>query len=182
MEREIDPIKYLPPILQEVEEIQQIYEGITPELKLLFIQYGTMLDESFVLSAESYGLDRMESILQITPQVGDTIENRRLRILTKLNGDTPYTFEKLYEKLKVLCGAENVTMRYSNEKYTLDVRIQLIAKNQFQTVRQMLLDIVPANISLSCLLVYNTYNIVGKYTHAQLKPYTHQNLTEEVLT
>lgn len=179
--REINPINYLPPVMQEVKEIQELYEGITPELKLLYMESGRALDESFVLSAEGYGLTRMENILGVTPYPDDTVEDRRLRILTKLNGDTPYTFESLYNKLKVLCGENNVYMAYAKDIYTLDVQISLIAKRQFETVRKMLLEIVPCNIALRCLLMYNTHNTLNAYTHGQLTVYTHRQVTEEVL-
>lgn len=179
--REINPINYLPPVMQEVKEIQELYEGITPELKLLYMESGRALDESFVLSSEGYGLTRMENILGVTPYPDDTVEDRRLRILTKLNGDTPYTFESLYNKLKVLCGENNVYMAYAKDIYTLDVQISLIAKRQFETVRKMLLEIVPCNIALRCLLMYNTHNTLNAYTHGQLTVYTHRQVTEEVL-
>lgn len=181
MEREINPVNYLPPVMQEVKEIQELYNGITPELKLLYIESGRALDESFVLSAEGYGLTRMENILGITPYPDDTTEDRRLRILTKLNGDTPYTFESLYSKLKNLCGEGNVYMAYAKDIYTLDVQISLIAKRQFETVRKMLFEIVPCNIALKCLLMYNTHKVLKGYTHKQLAAYTHKQLTEEVL-
>jgi len=181
MEREINPINYLPPVMQEVREIQELYKGITPEIKALYFESQVALDECFVLSAEDYGLARMENMLGITPYPDDTVEDRRLRILTKLNGDTPYTFESLYNKLKVLCGENNVYMAYAKDIYTLDVQISLIAKRQFETVRKMLLEIVPCNIALRCLLMYNTHNTLNAYTHGQLTVYTHRQVTEEVL-
>lgn len=182
MEREINPINYLPPIMQEVKEIQELYKGITPELKALYSESSRALDECFVLSAEDCGLTRIEKMLNISIYSDDTIEDRRLRILTKLNGDTPYTFERLYDKLKTLCGEDNVYMAYAKDIYTLDVKISLIAKRQFETVHKMLLEIVPCNIALRCLLAYNTHRTLSVFTHRQLAKYTHRQLTEEVLT
>jgi hypothetical protein len=181
MDREIDPIKYLPPVMQEVREIQELYRVVRPELELVYLESKRSLDECFVLSAEGYGLERMESMLGITPYTDDSVEDRRLRILTKLNGDTPYTFERLYEKLKTLCGEDNVYMAYSKDIYTLDVQISLIAKRQFETVKEMLLEIVPCNISLRCLLMYNTHRTLSAFTHKTLSVYTHRQLIEEVV-
>lgn len=181
MEREINPLKYLPLVMQEVLEIQELYKGITPELRLLYFESKAALDECFVLTAEDYGLNRMEGMLNIKPYYDDTVSDRRLRILTKLNGDTPYTFERLYDKFKVLCGEENVHMSYAKEVYTLDVQISLIAKRQFETVKKMLMEIVPANIALKCLLMFNTHNTLRGFTHRQLMQFKHRELTEEVL-
>ncbi len=188
MDREIKPINYLPPFLRKIREMQEIYKGITPELSELYSNGEIALNEEFVLYAQNYGLERMEEILQITVDYDDTVENRRLRILTKLNGDTPYTFDTLYKKLKFLCGDGNVNMSYAKEIYTLNVQISLIAKRQFETVRKMLLEIVPCNIVLNCLLMYNTHRVVKNYTqttqnigHKSLHTYTHRKITEEVI-
>lgn len=181
MEREINLIKYLPPVMGEVKEIQELYKGITPELKDLYAKGEKALDECFVLTAEDYGLIRMENMLAITPYLYDAVEDRRLRILTLINGDTPYTFERVYNKLKVLCGEGNVNMDYAKEIYTLRVMIELRAKNQFETVRKMLKEMLPCNISLICLLVYNKHSKLHKFTHGQLAVYTHRQLTDEVV-
>jgi hypothetical protein len=61
------------------------------------------------------------------------------------------------------------------------VQISLKAKRQFETVYKMLLEIVPCNIALRCLLVYNTHKTVGRYTHGELAAFKHKQLIEEVL-
>lgn len=178
---DIKPIEYLPPVMREVLEIQELYKGITPEIRLLFINGGLALDEYFINTAENTGLERMEAILGITPYPDDTVEDRRLRILAAMNGDTPYTFKTVYVKLKALCGEDNVRMSYAKDIYTLDVQIKLVAKRQFETVRDMLLRMIPCNISLNCTLVYNKHSLLSGYKHIELKPYKHRQLKEEVL-
>ena len=179
---DINPIEYLPPVMQEVLEIQELYKGITPEVRLLFTNGSLALDECFVTTAEGTGLERMESILGITPYPDDTVADRRLRILAALSGDTPYTFRSVYAKLKALCGEDNVTMEYAKDIYTLNVQIRLQAKRQYETVRDMLLKMIPCNISLNCTLVYNKHSVLAAYRHIDLKPYTHKQLREEIMT
>lgn len=179
--QDIKPIEYLPPVMQEVLEIQELYKGITPEVRLLFTNGSLALDECFINTAENTGLERMEAILGITPYPDDTVEDRRLRILAAMNGDTPYTFKTVYAKLKALCGEDNVRMSYAKDIYTLDVQIKLEAKRQYETVRDMLLRMIPCNISLNCTLVYNKHSLLSGYKHIELKPYKHRQLKEEVL-
>lgn len=181
MIREIRPLEYLPPVMSEVMEIQEIYKGITPELKLVYEAGNEVLNENFVNYAKDFGLERMEKMLGIKIDYDDTVENRRMRILAKLNGDTPYTFERVYDKLKLLCGEGNVTMEYAKDIYTLRVLVKLKAKKQFETVRKMLLEMLPCNISLICMIAYNTHGVLSNYTHGGLRQYTQRQLREEVL-
>lgn len=179
---DIKPIEYLPPVMQEVLEIQELYKGITPEVRLLFTCSTEAINECFVNTALGYGLERMEAILKINPYPDDTVADRRLRILAALSGDMPYTFERVYEKLKALCGEDNVRMEYAKDIYTLNVQIKLEAKRQYETVKAMLLRMIPCNISLNCSIVYNKHNVLARYRHLDLTVYTHRELKEEVLT
>lgn len=178
---DIKPIEYLPPVMQEVLEIQELYKGITPEVRLLFTNGSLALDECFVLTAEGKGLERMEEILDITPYPDDSVDDRRLRILAALSGDTPYTFRSVYAKLKNLCGEDYVRMSYAKDKYTLNVQLKLEAKRQYDTVRKMLLKMIPCNISLNCTLVYNKHSVLAGHRHIDLAAYIHRELKEEVI-
>ena len=181
MIRNIRPLDYLPPVMSEVLEIQEIYKGVTPELELVYEIGDKVLNENFVNYAEDFGLERMEKMLGIKIDYDDTLENRRMRILAALNGDTPYTFERVLNKLIVLCGDGNVNMEYAKEIYTLRVLIKLRAKKQFETVKKILIEMLPCNISLICMLAYNTHRTLHKYTHSELKQYTQRQLREEIL-
>lgn len=181
MSREIEAIKYLPEYMAELREIKELYKGIQPELNGAYATKDICFEECFVLLAGSFGIERLEKMLQIVPLPTDTIEDRRLRILAALNGDTPYTFKTIYQKLVLLCGEGNVNMDYAKEIYTLRVVLQLKAKNQFETVKKMLKRMLPCNISLKCSLAYNRHRDLAKFSHGQLKAFTHKMLYDEVL-
>lgn len=44
----------------------------------------------------------------------------------------------------------------------------------------MLDEVVPANLIIDFGLLYNTHEILGRFTHEQLSKYTHQKLREDV--
>ena len=62
------------------------------------------------------------------------------------------------------------------EKFTLEVRVALTAKNNANDVYIMLDKIVPANMIIDCSLMYNQNNKWMTYTHGQLNSYTHEEL------
>lgn len=181
MSREINAIDYLPEYMRELREIKELYGAVQAELDRGYEEKDAALEECFALLCRSFGLERLEKMLGITPLPTDSVEDRRLRVLTLLNGDTPYTFKRIYEKLVFLCGEGNVNMDYAKEIYTLRVMLQLKAKNRFNTVLEMLKKMLPCNISLKCSLAYNRHRDLSVFTHEQLAAISHRGLFEEVL-
>ena len=65
--------------------------------------------------------------------------------------------------------------------YQLLVKIGLAAKNNFNDVESLLNRVVPQNMVVTLLQLYNTHAELGRFTHAQLAAYTHNQLRNEVL-
>jgi hypothetical protein len=179
--REINAIEYLPPFMAELREFKELYNGLQGEFDLMYSEKDEAMEECFALLCKSFGLERYEKLLSLTPQAGESVEDRRMRVLAALNGDTPYTFASIYAKLVLLCGEGNVYMEYAKDIYTLRVMVQLDAKSKFDTVRRMLKRMLPCNISLKCSLAYNTHRGLMPFKHSTLGTYTQRSLREEVI-
>ena len=65
--------------------------------------------------------------------------------------------------------------------YQLIVKIGLAAKNNFSDVESLLDRVVPQNMVVNLLQLYNTHAGLGRFTHAQLAAYTHDRLRNEVM-
>ena len=138
----------------------------------------SLLADQFILTAGESGISRWEKILGIAPKGTDTLDDRRFRVLTRLNEELPYTLPKLCEMLSNLCGGK-FTAELSD--YTLSVKLGLSAKSNYSDVAMLLDRVIPANILAEVSLLYNKYNMLHPYTHAQLHLHTHEGLrTEEV--
>ncbi len=181
MSRSKDTIGYMPQYMAQLREMQELYRLLQGEFDTMYFIKDKYMNECFVLTCEDYGLERYEKILGIVPPLTDSVEDRRLRVLAALNGDTPYTFERVYEKLKLLCGENNVYMEYAKDIYTLRVMVQLDAKSKYSSVIKMLREMIPCNISLICTLAYNRHSTLAPFTHKALSAYTHSGLVEEVI-
>lgn len=181
MSRGLDAVRYLPEYMAQLREIKELYNALQDEFDLMYACKDHAMGECFVMTCEDLGMEKYEKLLSLVPEHGDSREDRRFRILAALNGDTPYTFERVLQKLIVLCGEGNVTMEYAKDIYTLRVMIKLEAKRQFSTVLKMLGRMLPCNISLKCSLAYNTHRILSGFTHGELSAYTQKQLKEEVI-
>ena len=173
-------IDYLPPFMQEHREIQKIMEVEQPEIDGLWGSCTNALDDMFVLYATENGVKRWEKIMGITPKDTDTIDERKFRILSKMNQELPYTLLKLEEALTTLCGANNFSINLQPDIYHIEVKLALNNANNYQDVVDLLTKMIPANLTQHVQIMYNGYKTLNEYTHAELSAKTHEELRNEV--
>ena len=93
-------LEYLPEFLRGVREFRRLGEGLFPavqELTALMEQAGCEGDPD---RASEEGIRRFEKALGLTPGSGDTLEQRRFRILGVFGGTPPFSMGWLREKLQ----------------------------------------------------------------------------------
>jgi len=175
-------IDYIPPFLRDVREYKAILEDAEqPEMVLIWDAAKNALNDQFIVDATENGVSRWEKILGIVPKATLTLDERKFTILTKINEQLPFTITTLNERLTSLCGKDGYSLTLDNTNYTLDVKVALTAKNNFEDVNSLLQRIVPANLVVTLSLRYNQYETMTKLTHGQLQAYTHYGLRNEVL-
>lgn len=173
-------VDYLPPVLAGTKEMAAIMAAEQPEVEALWDTLRVVLDAGFVQTAGSRGLSRWEKIIGIRPKGTDTLEVRRIRIITRMNERLPYTMRVLCQMLTAICGPEGYTVRLYPDRYYLRVRVALDQLESYNDVRSMLRRVVPANIQLDLAPDYNTHGDLRKYTHRWLARYSQQKLREDV--
>lgn len=179
MERKL--IDYLPYIVRDYAEFQGITGAEQPEFENAWAAVDDLLNNQFITTAGNLGLSRWEKILGITPKGTDTLDDRRFRVLTRLNEELPYTLPQLRLILETLCGAGNYSAIVEKGTYILVVKIGLAAKKNFSDVEALLQRVVPANMVVDLSQLYNTHAELGRFTHAQLAAFTHDHLRNGVM-
>lgn len=179
--REVDVSKYYPSIMQEVREFQHISIAENPELNLVWEELQNVLDDQFIRDATLNGVARREKPLRIIPKTSDTLDVRKFRLLSRYNEDIPYTVPNLRNQLTNLCGPNGYRINFLNNTFTLIVKVELVAKQNLDTVRELLERMVPLNMIIECDLMYNQHKTLRVYTHRQLQQFTQFTLRNEVL-
>ncbi len=179
MERKL--IDYLPHVVRDYAEYQGLTAGEQPEFERAWDRADELLDNQFVLTAGNLGLSRWEEILGIVPKATDTLDDRRFRVLTRLNEKLPYTLPQLQKILQILCGEGNFSAEMEAETYELIVKIGLAAKQNFRDVEALLERVSPENLIINLSQLYNTHAGLGRFTHVQLTAHSHHDLRNEVL-
>ncbi len=180
MDRIVDLSAYLPTPFNRFKEYKKICSAENPEFQFLWRETDTLLDRTFLQSSDLIGIERFEAMMGIVPIKGDDVSSRRLRLVTKWMTARPFTYLKLQEILSGLCGNDGFGI--SLDGYNLTVRINLAVRNQEEIVYQMLQKIVPANISLSVTLLYNTWEMFNTKTWNQVATFSWENLKEGIIT
>lgn len=146
MARQVDLAVYVPPVIQSIQEFIQIFKAENVQINEVLKQVESVTNDQYIYNATDYGISRWEKIIGIRPRSGDSLEDRRFTVLSKLNAKLPYTYRTLEQRLIALVGEDGFTMRYVNATYTLYVRVALSQQKQYEAILNVLNETVPANI------------------------------------
>lgn len=178
MERRL--IDYLPLFIQNYAEIKAIMDAEQVDIEKTWNDAENVMNDQFILDATENGVKRWESILNIVPKATYTLEERKFDILARLNWQLPYTLESLKYALTALCGNDGYRLKLDPNRYELVVKLALYNENNIDAVRELLDNVIPANL-VRDVQMFNTHGMLSGFTHEQLSAYTHEEVREEVL-
>ena len=151
-------LEYLPPFLQNVKEFIKIFEAEDFEIEYERYLIDSILRETIVKTARSYGITRYEKIYKIKNE-NSTLEARRLNILLKINNRIPYTEKWLRSILDEMIGKDNYYLKI--EDYKLHIKIGLEYTEAAEMLKKNLTKQIPANIELTYELETRLNEYVG---------------------
>ncbi len=175
-------ISYLPDVLKDVLEFQIMMGTGQTAANRFNKAVDDLLNDQFIDTATETGISRYESILGIVPKDTYTLDERRFTIKAKINEQRPFTLRMLKKQLEILCGEGGYNVELKNDEYLLIVKIELIAKNSFNDVIDMIGRVIPANMLTEITLMYNRYRKLSGFTHRELMMYRQNELRNEVLS
>lgn len=182
MARKADVLSYLPPVLQDVYEMQAVSQAENSELSRLWQGAEDAMNDQFVETATENGVSRWEKMLLLSPKGTDTLPERKFRIQSALSGRLPFTVWALREQLDGLCGPGNYALTVDHPNFKVTVLLALAAQENYDTVCDLLRKMLPANLQVEISLMYNRYGYLSSWPHGMLNPYSHKLLkTSEVI-
>ena len=125
-------ITYLPEVLKDYREFKLIMGVEQPELETLWDVLVDALDDQFIWDATENGVNRWESILKLYPKASDSLDDRKFRIIAKINQQLPFTITSLHQQLINLCGNDGYTVELQNALHKLIVRVALTRKANYE--------------------------------------------------
>lgn len=137
---------YWAAVVRDTGEFQQIAAAVNPEFNRLSECIKRIMQEAFINDASEYGVSRWESILKLSPNADDTLEDRKIKILTYLNIRLPYTMRVLKEMITAFVGENNFTLKFINDNRKLIVRIKVNNQSQYDTILNLLNNVIPMDV------------------------------------
>ena len=137
--------------------VPQIYKGFT-EMEDLIAVEDNILDEAenekknlednqYVLTANEYGIEQYEDMLDIIPNPAvETLQFRRDRIINRLSMTPPFTFRFLKKKLDEIIGVGKWKAYIDFSTYTLYVESSASNQIWFEEIIITMSNLKPANI------------------------------------
>lgn len=179
--RTVDLNGYLPDILKNVREFKAIMDAENPIIWDIWQAAEDLMNDQFITEATENGVAMREKMLGINPFATDTLEDRKFRLLSRYMEDIPYTRRSLESFLASLCGEDGYRITYKTNDFTVNVRVELTAKRQVDSVDELLERVLPYNMIYTVELLYNQWQTVKPFTWDQMKALTWRDVKEEVL-
>lgn len=173
-------INYLPSHLQEMKEFKIITRENDIRSLELNVSIEDLYNDQFITETEK-AISRYEKMLGITYKATDSLEDRRFKILAIYNKQLPYTKAVLEQNLKIFCGADGYKLFIDYKNSTVVVGITLTARSMYDSVQKYLEAVIPMNLVIDLMLLYNQHKIFSDFIHKELGKYTHEQLREEVV-
>jgi hypothetical protein len=160
---------YLPNTVRELQDFQKLgeIEGIL--LTEAALAKDTVVNNQWILTAEKSGLLRLARMMGM--HGAEVMETERLReeILFRWNSRSPYTLFHLQDWLDGCLWTESYTVKVKQEKYLLQLVLELWVKEKKAFLEKHLRKIIPANLMLEVGLNVNTYRKLQVMTHGQMQ-------------
>ncbi len=169
---------YLPKFIADIEEVYQIMQSLQNNVDSITINIEDILKDFFINDATLEGVKRYEGMFNITPKLTESLEERKLKILSIYNETPPYTYKKLILILNAICGEENyrIFLQYTN--LVLKLRIGLDKKDLQNRIFDIVDKIIPLNIFFNLKLDYNIWQDVLYNKWNDLNKFSWQDVLE----
>lgn len=153
----VDTEQYLPLHIAEIEEFKKITKTYDEYLKLAWQSLKREELNRVLATMDETECEQWEKLLNIAINPVDSLEDRVNRIRGYHVSDLPYTFNKLDEVLKVVCGVDNYKLKVDNSKYLVDCGVKLVSIPMIEVVADLIRKRVPANMLVNVYALFNRW-------------------------
>ena len=121
---------YLPNTVRELQEFQKLSEIEGTILAEASMEKDAVVNNQWILTAEKSGLLRLARMMGL--HGAEVMETERLReeILFRWNSRSPYTLFHLQDWLDGCLGADSYTVKVQQEKYLMQLVLELWVKEK----------------------------------------------------
>lgn len=161
----VNILQYLPSFLSKDKLFRATNDADSVEHDSIRVDLQDLLNQLRILTA-TWGIEKWEELVDITPRDGADIESRRAAVLLKLKKPPSVTVTFLEKLINRYIADKSGTVTDHPETYTTDFNIPLLDKESMAGVTRDVRIYIPAHIGA----VYKAHTLTGAENHiAMLK-------------
>ena len=141
--------EYLPEFIYNIKDIGASAEAIDTQIKKAWDALNRAYANAFISTADEDGIKVFEKTLGITPDPGESLEDRREYALMMWNYSIPFTENYLKEYLEGMYGQNGYTYSKNAQKSEIYVTVDSYDENKTQRTKNVLRHMIPAHELLS---------------------------------
>lgn len=153
----VDAEQYLPLHIAEIEEFKKIAKTYDEYLKLAWQSLKREELNRVLATMDETECERWEKLLNIVINPADSLEDRVNRIRGYHVSDLPYTYNKLDEVLKLVCGGDNYKLKVDNSKQLVDCGVKIVSIQMIDVISDLIRKRVPANMLVNVYALFNRW-------------------------
>ncbi|UUV26111.1 MULTISPECIES: YmfQ family protein [Lysinibacillus] len=142
---EMDISKLYPTTISDFEEFIEIAKVENTNFNRVKIELLQLFSMRFVNATDEIGIARWEKMLKLKRRPSDTLETRRMKVLSKINNKLPYTWRSLQQLLNSIFGEGNYQINLDPQEYILELLLPS-EQNYYREVSEILEPMIPLNI------------------------------------
>lgn len=138
-------LNHYPPAVKQIKEIQQIAKAEDIEFAKLNASTKKVIQNMFVITADEAGVRRFEKLLGIKPKAAQSLEDRKMYIISKTNNrkmsisELEVMLAQWCKSVRLLCDANAGEIIVQIEESTISIDM----------IDRMLEEILPVNVYYS---------------------------------
>lgn len=146
--KEVILARYLPDFMQIYKEIKAIHTSEEEVLKTLWNELTRAFRNNFINYADKDGIELFEKMMNIKPNINDSLEVRRDNILLKWNSQPPYTWVFLKNFLNSILGEGTHEPQRNLDIQELRIISHITTIGTIGATYDTLRYLIPANMTL----------------------------------
>ena len=174
----MDYIKYIPNEMKDITEYKELDKVANATTLSVKLDMEQVVNNHYFSELDEYGCDRTEKIMNINYDELPELETRRLNIITKANNTLPYTIYNLKRKIASLLGNDGFAIDLEYGKYHLTIILFVQNFDKIEYLKEHIEGMIPCNIILDLMVIYNQYKLFKRWTYGELKSMTHKYMRQ----
>ncbi|WP_180968226.1 putative phage tail protein [Cytobacillus massiliigabonensis] len=181
--QEIKLQKYLPPTVNELKEMQEIVRVENENFNEVRLNLINIFKTRFINETNEIGISRWEKMLKINAAKDETLQFRKSRLLSRMQGKEPYTIRYLKKLLNALLGETEYQVNLDIINEHLEVLMSFgsgvsaeMQVRYYKELSELLDKVVPLNLGIgithrrSINLGMNFGGLISTRNKIQIRP------------